>query len=48
MLARSKIMLAAFDDIELQMDGKQVERVKSCEYRGVLKRRKMELEAAYQ
>ena len=35
MLARSKTMLSLFDDVDLQMNGAQVERVQSCKYLGV-------------
>ena len=35
MLARSKTMLSLFDDVDLQMNGTQVERVQSCKYLGV-------------
>ena len=35
MLARSKTMLSLFDDVDLQMNGTQVGRVKSCKYFGV-------------
>ena len=35
MLARSKTMLSLFDDVDLQMNGTQVERAKSCKYFGV-------------
>ena len=35
MLARSKTMLSLFDGVDLQMNGTQVERAKSCKYFGV-------------
>ena len=35
MLARSKTMLSLFDDVDLEMNGTQVERVQSCKYLGV-------------
>jgi len=35
MLASSKTMLSLFDDVDLQMNGTQVERAQSCKYLGV-------------